>query len=37
MGRGGQGGVYRYSPANAQQQLVVKILELLDDEDDEAE
>lgn len=37
VGSGGQGGLYRCSPANGQQQLVVKILELLDDEDDEAE
>ena len=37
VGRGGQGGMYRYRPAKTQQQLVVKILELLDDKDDEAE
>ena len=37
VGRGGQGGVYRYRPAKTQQQLKVKILELLDNEDDEAE
>ena len=28
IGRGSQGGVYRYRPANAEEQLVVKILEL---------
>lgn len=32
IGRGGQGGVYRYYPANAKQQLVVNLLELFENE-----
>ena len=36
IGGGAQGRVYRYRPANAEQQLVVKILDLVDDHDEEA-
>ena len=36
VGQGGQGGVYRYRPANAEQQLVVTVLELVEKEKEKA-
>ena len=36
IGRIIQGGLYRYRPANAEQQLVVKVTELFENENEKA-